>query len=188
MYSAGAVARLESEAPEGYLAARTSYFAEPVHSSGRKTQSVVIFRVASEWLALPTSAVVEIANARLVHSLPHRRNGIVLGLTNVRGELLVCVSLGHVVGVAAPIAAHRDLHLKVYPRLLVVRSEDVRAVCPVDEVYGVHRFREADLRPIPTTVAKAAVTYSTALLNWNTHSVGVLDEQLLFHALRRSLA
>ena len=188
VYSAGAVARLESEAPDGYLAGWMSHFAEPVNVKARKTRSVVIFRVASEWLALPTSAVVEIANARPVHSLPHRRNGIVLGLTNVRGELLVCVSLGHVVAVDAPIAVHRDLHHKVYPRLLVVRGDDVRAVCPVDEVYGVHRFREADLRPVPTTVAKATVTYSTALLKWGTHSVGVLDDQLLFSALRQSLA
>jgi chemotaxis-related protein WspD len=187
VYSAGAVARLESEAPEGYLAGWMSYIAEPVRVSAKKTRSVVIFRVASEWLALPTSAVVEVANARPVHSLPHRRNGIVLGLTNVRGELLVCVSLGQVVGVE-PVAAAGNLQRKAYPRLLVVRGEDVRAVCPVDEVYGVHRFGETDLRPMPTTVAKATVTYSTGLLKWGTHSVVVLDDQFLFYALRRSLA
>jgi chemotaxis-related protein WspD len=188
VYSAGAAARLDSEAPEGYLATWMSYVAAPGSKAARKTESVVIFRVASEWLALPTSAVVEVANARPVHSLPHRRNGIVLGLTNIRGELLVCVSLGQVVGVDAPIAASGDVRHKVYPRLLVVRGEDVRAVCPVDEVYGVHRFRETDLRPVPATVAKATVTYSTAVLKWGTQSVGVLDDQLLFYALRRSLA
>jgi chemotaxis-related protein WspD len=111
----------------------------------------------------------------------------VLGLTNVRGELLVCVSLGQVVGVE-PVAAAGNLQRKAYPRLLVVRGEDVRAVCPVDEVYGVHRFGETDLRPMPTTVAKATVTYSTGLLKWGTHSVVVLDDQFLFYALRRSLA
>ena len=36
---------------------------------------------------------------RLIHSLPHRRQGIVLGLVNVRGELLICVSLARLLGI-----------------------------------------------------------------------------------------
>jgi len=39
----------------------------------------------------------------------------------------------------------------------------------------------------PTTVARAAVTYSTALLPWHGHAVGMLDDQLLFYTLKRSL-
>ena len=36
-------------------------------------------------------------------------------------------------------------------------------------------------------MAKATVTYSTALLPWRGHSVGTLDDQLLFYTLKRSL-
>src|SRR2546422_1979826 len=39
-------------------------------------------------------SIAEVAERRVIHSLPHRRTGIVLGVVNVRGELLVCVSLG----------------------------------------------------------------------------------------------
>ena len=45
--------------------------------------------------------VIEVANLLPIHSLPHRPNGVVLGLASVRGELLVCVSLGQVVGAGA---------------------------------------------------------------------------------------
>ena len=42
--------------------------------------------------------------------------------------------------------------------------------------------------PVPATAAKAAATYATALLSWRQKSVGLLDPQLLFHTINRSLA
>ena len=100
MYSAGAAELLDADAPAGYLADWTSHFAaagsRPRTSRRGRSSS---FASASEWLALPTSVVIEVANLLPIHSLPHRPNGVVLGLASVRGELLVCVSLGQVVGV-----------------------------------------------------------------------------------------
>ena len=60
--------------------------------------SALVFRINAEWFALPTQAFQEVAEHRPVHSLPHRRHGTVLGLVNIRGELLICVSLGHLLG------------------------------------------------------------------------------------------
>ena len=40
----------------------------------------------------------EIAERRSLHSLPHRRRGIVMGIVNIRGELLICASLGKLLG------------------------------------------------------------------------------------------
>jgi len=187
VYSAGAAELLDGEVPANYLAEWTSHLAQPKPASEIETRSVVIFRIASEWLALPTSVVMEVANLLPVHSLPHRPNGAVLGLASVRGELLVCVSLGQVVGVE-PLAVTSGRRGTVYQRLLVIRRDDVRVVCPVDEVHGIHRVLSRELKDVPTTVAKAAVTYSTALLSWRGHSVGILDDQLLFYSLKRSLA
>jgi chemotaxis-related protein WspD len=188
VYSAGAADLLDADAPDSYFADRTTHFAKPAHVEERETRSVVIFRVAAEWLALPTSVVIEVANLLPIHSLPHRSNGIVLGLASVRGELLVCVSLGQVVG-AEPLAEEgaNDLHDTAYRRLLVIRRDNVRVVCPVDEVFGIFRFHPRELKEVPTTVARASVAYSTALLPWRGHSVGTLDDQLLFYTLKRSL-
>ena len=58
VYSAGAAQVLDAEAPASYSAERTTHVAEPEHAEQSETRSVVIFRVASEWLALPTSVVV----------------------------------------------------------------------------------------------------------------------------------
>jgi chemotaxis-related protein WspD len=170
-----------------YLAEWTRHVAEPKSLKERDTESAVIFRVGVEWLALPTSVVQEVADPKPVHSVPHRRNGVVLGLTSVRGELLVCVSLPLVLGLQPP-AASTETSRTVYRRFLLIRRDEVRAVCPVDEVHGVHRFPPSALREIPATLAKATGRYSRSLLPWQERSVGLIDEQLLFATLRRSLA
>jgi chemotaxis-related protein WspD len=73
-------------------------------------------------------------------------------------------------------------------RLLLIRRENVRAVCPVDEVHGVHRFHPRALIAVPSTVARGTATYSKAILPWEGRSVGLLDDELLFHTLKRSVA
>ena len=76
----------------------TQYFAQPRQLPRRPKPPPWCFASTAEWLALPTQAFQEVAEHRTVHSLPHRERGIVLGLVNIRGELLICVSLGHLLG------------------------------------------------------------------------------------------
>jgi chemotaxis-related protein WspD len=188
VYSAGAAEVLDADAPAAYIADRTAHFALPARADDGETRSVIIFRVESEWLALPTSVLVEVANMLPIHSLPHRTNGVVLGLASVRGELLICLSIGQVIGAEPIDEAWRDEKRDTaYRRLLVIRQGDVRVVCPVDEVYGVHRLHQREFRDVPATIAKATITYSTAVFPWRGHSVGALDDQLLFYTLKRSL-
>jgi chemotaxis-related protein WspD len=188
VYSAGAAELLDVDPPASYLAEWTRHFAQRKPDEDAETRSVLIFRVASEWLALPTSVVTEVANLVPIHSLPHRQNRVVVGLASIRGELLVCVSLGEVLGVDPNAAQNRERRGTVYQRLLVIARDDVRAVCPVDEVHGLHRFHPRELKEVPTTVANAAITYSTGVLTCDSRLVGLLDDQLLFYTLKRSLA
>jgi chemotaxis-related protein WspD len=187
VYFAGAVALLDRPAAADYLAASTAHFAEPKGAEELDTRSVVIFRIGQEWLALPTSVVSEVANRLPVHSLPHRRNGTVIGLVSVRGELVVCISLGQVLGVDSAVEPHQKSPI-VHGRLIVIRREDVRIVCPVDEVHGIQRFQTRNLQEVPSTLSKATASFSTAILSWNNHSVGLLDDHMLFTALKRSIA
>ena len=188
VYSRAALDLLDTAVPATYITEWTSHFAKPKVVAETGTQSVVIFRIGVEWLALPTNAVKEVADLRPIHSLPHRRTGIVLGLANVRGELLVCVSLGRLLGLERSDEPKQGAARTVQQRLLVIRREELRAVCPADEVHGVHRIHPRELKAVPTTVAKATATHSKAVVSWQGHSVGLLDDQPLFHTLRRSLA
>jgi chemotaxis-related protein WspD len=188
VYSAGAMVLLDGDLPVNYLSDWTNHFAQPAEAAELDTQSVVIFRVGAEWFALSTGVVSEVVNLIPIHSLPHRRSGVVMGLASVRGQLLVCVSLGQLFGLEVAVAPEREKVRTAHARLLVIRREDLRTVCPVDEVHGIHRFHPRESREVPATVAKATATYSRAVLSWNKHSVALLDDDLLFYMLKRSIA
>ena len=150
--------------------------------------SVVIFRINSEWLALPTQAFQEVAERRVMHTLPHRRRELVLGLVNVRGELLVCVSLDQWLGLGEGKAkAEMPSAFRFSSRLLVANWESQRIAFPVEEVHGIHRVYWEELREPPSTIARSMDTYSRGVFAWRDHTVGFLDAEVLFSTLNRSL-
>ena len=181
----GAQTLLNRPAPADYLSAWTSHTAAPKATEQRDWRTALVFRLGAELLALPTAVVREVVEPRPLHTLPHRR-GAVLGIINVRGELLVCVDLPLALGFAVEAPPDSDA-ARSKARFLVVRRDSAAIACPVHEVLGVHRFSEADLQGVPATVAKAASRYSQHVFVWNGKPVGILDEHLVFLTLKRSL-
>jgi chemotaxis-related protein WspD len=194
VFSAAARTLLDVPLPPDSLGLATEHFARPAQGAVESgtvvdTQSAIVFRVRAEWFAIRTAVCLEIADVRPIHSLPHHRNGAVLGLANVRGALLICVSLVAILGVTtqpetAPGQTRRGTSVQ---RLLVAQGEGGTVVFLVDEVHGVERFYGGDLREVPATVAQAQATYTQALLSVQDKTVGLLDEQLLFCTVERSL-
>lgn len=170
--------------PEQFKAEWTKFYATEKTLAPPTTHSLVIFRIGSEWLALPTKIFQEITERSPIHSLPHSRKNLILGLVRVRGELLIAVSLASLLGIESK--SQKDLEGQTV-RFIVLNSGGQRFVFPADEVFGVHRH-SSELLPVPSTVANAAATYTRGLLHWRKNVVGYLDEQLLFHSLNRSLA
>ncbi len=172
---------LDADLPADHLARWTPHVAQPKPAVELGQQAAVVFRIGEEWLALPSLLFQEITAARVIHAMPHRRNGVVLGVVNVRGELLPCVSLRAVLNL--PTA-----HAPASGRYMVMAREGNRLVCPVDELHGVARFYQRQHMPVPATLAKATATYTVALLPWQHKTLGLLDDQLLFYTINRSLA
>jgi chemotaxis-related protein WspD len=195
VFAAAARALLDVPAPASFRQIATEHSARPARAEqgyavSADTQSVIVFRLRAEWYAIRTAVCLEIADLRPIHSLPHRRDGAVLGVTNVRGGLLVCVSLAIILGATAQPEATtaQSLRRAAVPRLLVARGTAGSVAFPVDEVQGTERFRTRDLKDIPATVAHAKATYTRALMPLDDRTVGLLDDQLLFYAVERALA
>jgi len=185
VYSKSALQLLDRPLPADYRAEWAAHFAKVQRVSPPVRTSAVLFRINAEWLALPTIAFQEVAEQRRTHSLPHQRQGIVVGLVNIRGELLICVSLGRLLGLDK--TSSRQTIRTSYERLLVSNWEGSRLVFPVDEVHGTYKFEAAEIHEPPATVAKSRPSYTHGIFIWRQRPVGLLDPSLLFSALNRSL-
>ncbi|MCX6967678.1 MAG: chemotaxis protein CheW [Verrucomicrobia bacterium] len=190
VYRNAAATLLNRKTPEGYLEFWTERIAGPRQVKPAGTRSIVIFRINQEWLALPTEVFLEVVELRPIHTLPHRQDALVRGLTMVRGELLICIALPHLLGFEAPpshAANDRKSGRSVYERLLVIGQNGERVVFSVNEVHVGVRYHSDELNLVPATVAQSSTPYTCGLLTWENRTVGVLDENLLFYALRRRL-
>ena len=183
--SGAAVQLLDRPLLPDYRREWTERFAHPRQSVAPPKTSVLLFRISAQWLALSTEAFQEVAEHRLVHSLPHRRQGIVLGLVNVRGELLICVSVGRLLAVEQ--SSSPEPSRRRYDRLLVTNWEGRRLVFPADDVHGICRFQRAELQEPPATLTLSIRSYLEGLFFWETTAVGLLNADRLFAALNRSL-
>lgn len=189
VFTSAAEQLLDRELPATEIAEWTQHVAAAREVREADTNAAVVFRVGPEWLALPAGLFEEVADPRPIHSLPHRRNEIVLGVANIRGELRVCVSLARLLKIEMGVERRKRAERtgKGYPRLLVIRREGSLVAAPVDEVHGVQRYHPRNLRDVPATLGHASA-FTRSILNWEQVSVGMLDDQLLFYAIDRSLA
>lgn len=141
----------------------------------------LIFRLGEEWLALRTLALVEVAPAGSVHSLPHQRSPVLLGVANVRGTLVACLSLAELLGLEAGPAPEAEGRRQ--PRMLILAAEGGPILAPVDEVDGIHPLQ---LGAAGSTASSSRLTRD--VLQWRSRSVRVLDYPALLAAATRSLA
>ena len=158
---------------------------DPDDEMGRN--AIAIFRLEQEWFALPATMFHSIVPWLKVRPIPHRSNDLLQGLVNVRGELLLCVSLARFLKVpkGSPSLAKR--------RLAIIEWEGDRWTFPVDEFQGIETISPSTLLTPPANVLKASQTYTHSLLPWHdrtTHhpinrTINCLDETLLFDALTR---
>jgi chemotaxis-related protein WspD len=192
VFAAAAGAFFDRPAPEGYLAewgrwlaesdalshggAETDGETDQTREAHRGGTSVLIFRLGSEWLALPTEAVAEVTALKPVHRVPHRSNHVLSGVVSLQGQVTLCVSLHGLLGVDTANAA---------PHMVVLRDVTHAAtwVFPADEVLGVRRVPRSQWRAVPSTLVNPAIGFSQAIISWDGRSIGLLDEKRVFAAL-----
>ncbi|ACK66065.1 CheW protein [Rippkaea orientalis PCC 8801] len=212
VYGAAGRTLLQREAPEGYIEEWGEILAQEwKHQSKKKTQSSValhtyesesseilcltIFRVGQEWLALPVSVIKEITPCCPVHILPHRSNHVFLGIVNIRGEILMCISLRDLLGLphVDPVSSKTKKSLTlggrsgispvVYQRMIVIDIQDNRWVFPVDEISDIHRLSSDQLSNTPVVIAKTPDTYTKKILHIDGKQINYLDHELIFYEL-----
>jgi chemotaxis-related protein WspD len=148
--------------------------------------SLLVFRVAEEWLALATRGLVEVVAQMPIHSLPHQRSRSLLGVANVRGTLVACVSLGELLGIATGAALAAGP--RVIARMLILAGQGGPVVIPVDEVDGIHAIPLRSVQPAVRDGGLAVSQFASGVVQWQGRSITQLDDELLRQAISRSFA
>jgi chemotaxis-related protein WspD len=180
VYSAAGVRLIDRPLPKNYRQEWTQHFSIERQYPEPGSASVILFRLQDEWLAMPTHSFQEVAEKRPIHSLPPRREGSVLGLANVRGELVVCISLGHLLQ-TENVPSLETLRLN-YQRLLVIQWEARRLAFPVDEVHGPQRVHAHELKGPPAMLARNS-RYARSVFQWQDRTAGLVDPHLVFSSV-----
>ncbi|KIH85183.1 Chemotaxis signal transduction protein [Pseudomonas batumici] len=149
------------------------------------TRSLLMFRLGEEWLGLVTRCLVEVAPLQPIHSLPHQRSRALLGVANVRGALVACLSLVELLGLEAsgPVTPGG----RVMPRMLIVGAQGGPVVLPVDEVDGIHAIDQRLLDSASAAGPQASARFTRGVLPFKGRSLRWLDEEQLLSAVTRSL-
>jgi chemotaxis-related protein WspD len=189
VYGDTAIQIMQREVPADYRRRWTEQFAVEEQVQAPPDQSAVVFRIGTEWLALPARSAVTVAEAGIpqrVHRLPHRTGKSLLGVANIKGHLYPCMALGRLLDIDME-EQPATLDHRAYPRLLVVRLGEREFALPVDELHGLHRYRSAEMENPPATTGKAATRYLTGVLSIAALRIGCLDAELVGYQLAGDL-
>lgn len=185
-YSAAGRKLFERPMTETLLREAAESLAAPKATASEAALSLVVFRIQREWFALRALALERISEVQPVHSVPFRSGGALRGLTNVGGELVLCVSLGGILGLSAGEDPASPGVTK--PRLCVIQEGRRRYAFVVDEVLGVRRVQPASMRPVPATVSKSPSALTASCLDVDGRTAGLIDHARLFELIERSLS
>jgi chemotaxis-related protein WspD len=172
---------LDAPSPPGYLEEWADRLATPVDDAASELESVLVFRLADERLAMSVHSLVEVTTPRTVHRVPFR-GGLLAGIVNIRGELYLCAHLAKLLGIEPRSGGGRPANGS--NRILVARRDADRWALPVDAVEQVCRVPRVEIARPPTTVGRAASHLSRGVFAWDGGPVGLLDDERLFEALR----
>jgi len=196
VYSAAGRSLLERDAPPGYLQEWTNILSDASTQQvgvgegtlvrATDTLSVIIFRLGNERLALPVNILQEVTPLYSIHTVPHRTSNVFLGLINIRGETLLCISLRDLLGLepATASVAFKTINPQ---RMIVAGKNEHKWVFPVDEVHGTYRFHLNEFKAAPVVISKASEAYTKGVVTWQDKKLNFLDSELLFYTLNHKV-
>lgn len=184
VFAAAARTLLEREPPLGYGSDWAAATGEALAEEQRRTEPVLVFRVAGELYAIGVPWVSEVVEWRAIRPVPHRRDDLLLGIANVSGELRLCASLEVLFGGSRPdVRAERPAG-----RLLLIGERGAEWAVPVDQALAIHRMPDGAVDPAPSTVARSAQAFLRGMFEWRGQRVGLLDGELVVSAIARRIS
>jgi purine-binding chemotaxis protein CheW len=136
-----------------------------------ETVGLLLFRLGEEWYAFPIDGVREIYNDYLVTRIP-RVPEFILGVINVRGEIVSVTDLGTMIRV--PSRTSRDIDSEL-PSAIIVANEACVSAVVVDEIGDIVDVSRDAVEPSLSTLDKAQAEYIAGSVYIDNRLIGVVN-------------
>lgn len=136
-----------------------------------QTEGLLLFRLGEEWYAFPIDGVREIYNEYVVTRIP-RVPEYILGVVNVRGEIVSVTDLGTLIRV--PSRTHRDIESQLPSAIIINRDSYVTAVV-VDEIGDILEVPKESIEPALSTLAKAQAEFVAGSVYIDDRLIGIVN-------------
>jgi len=183
----GALHRLlDRPIPPDDLTLAAESAAKPADPGERGRIGIVLFGMSSETFALPANVVRRVTPFAPPVRIPHRSSGILRGVCNVRGELVLCGDLRALLGMPALDAAQKEAGIEA-KRTMVIGPANASWAFEVDALRGIGRIEQASLAAAPLTVEHALGAFVTGLAEIEGTRVTVLDGERVLAGFKAAL-
>lgn len=93
IYSDAGRELFEREIPKDYFKSWDEEMQTHTDYAMRSETSFFVFKCGENLFALPMQSVTEMSSMRMIHKIPYRRGGVIEGLVNINGELVIATNL-----------------------------------------------------------------------------------------------
>jgi len=171
--------------PEGYLEDWKDILSGAKEAEADLSETVIIFRLGDEWLALPAAVIKEVTKPAPIHRIPHKSDQFLQGVVNIKGNLELCFSLAAIIWHPQPPPANTATSL--FGTRYIVLHREGNWVFPVDEIIDIRRYHCDNEVSLPLAVTEAKISYLKSAFRIRDRVVGLIDDELLLSFLRRRL-
>lgn len=177
---------LDRPVSEADLLARAADLAQPAEVRSVKTVALLVFRLRRESLALPVRSLRSVTAGAVPTPIPHRSGGVLRGICNIRGELILCADLSRLLDLAPPVVQTPEDEMD-QRRMIVMGSAAESWTFEVDALIGVERFDLAAARRAPSTVEGRLGAFAASLIDTDSGVVTLLDADRVQSGLKAGL-
>lgn len=136
-----------------------------------ETRALLLFSLGEEWYAFPIEGVREIYNDYVVTRIP-RTPEFILGVVNVRGEIISVTDLGTMIRV--PSRTQRDINSGLPSAIIVANDTCVSAVV-VDEIGDIVEVPKDAIEPALSTLEKSQAEFVAGSVYIDSRLIGIVN-------------
>jgi purine-binding chemotaxis protein CheW len=136
-----------------------------------ETTGLLLFRLGEEWYAVPIDGVREIYNDYEVTRIP-RVPGFILGVINVRGEIVSVTNLGEMMRV--PSRTELDIE-GLLPSAIIVSTDACVTAIVVDEIGDIVDVPNESIEPPLSTLDKTQAEFVSGSVYVEGALIGIVN-------------